>query len=145
MEQQQLEFRAWDKDRKIFHYSGFVIKADGGRRPFSYIEDNLPEMPWEDVQQFTGLKDKTGRKIFEGDIVVMKIQDEDTSYGDDGEESIIPARYMRGEIKFNLDKNNSNVAGWILKEEFGLHDHLLFPKFEKEVIGNIFEHPELIK
>lgn len=83
----------------------------------------------ETVGQFTGLTDKNGKKVFEGDIV--KIKD------------------FSGGCYLTCDQPTSNFAvKWYGKEgRFGIDYMKLFPyDFTKsEVIGNIHDNPELLK
>ena len=80
------------------------------------------------VGQFTGLEDKNGREIYEGDI--LKLIDED------GSEIIACVIFI------------NYIGGFVLKEYmrdikyFRIED---FGECNREIIGNIFENKELLK
>ncbi|MGN0619622.1 MAG: YopX family protein [Ruminiclostridium sp.] len=85
-------------------------------------ECNDYEIDPETIGQFTGLTDKNGTKIFEGDILTIE------------NEGIYAA------IKYN----ESNAAFYVEDED---HEDYLGEAWETDVviIGNIFDNPELIK
>ena len=74
------------------------------------------------VGQYTGLKDKNGKKIFDGDIVkdiaggVYKV--------------VYDTEYMR--FAFEQDSIKWGLEGFVIITDF-------------EVIGNIYDNPELLK
>lgn len=74
----------------------------------------------ETIGQYTGLKDKNGAKIFDGDIVTMP------RYGGGRHKSAV---YFKGG-KFAVDGSN-----------YGFKD--ICPK-NMQVIGNIYDNPELL-
>ena len=93
----------------------------------------------ETVGQFTGLADKNGKKIFEGDIVKYNLWDDKFDYC---------------EVKFGyfyaaMDSYNGGPAlGFYLADINGKADDIGF--FENlykfvEVIGNIHDNPELLE
>ena len=120
-----IKFRAWDKKKKkwLFEYEklgGFSLIGETvllGKLGLIKLED------WKNIEimQYTGLKDKDGNEIYEGDIVKTQT----TEHGivrwidqiDDGTEW----------TGWNLNYNN--IDG---DQDF-------------EIIGNIYENPELIK
>jgi uncharacterized phage protein (TIGR01671 family) len=78
--------------------------------------------------QYTGLKDKTGREIYEGDIIEGKL------FHDGG---TLPTM---GVVEFD-----SHHAAFCLRNHGGqtlFHNHDVR---SFDVIGNIFENPELLK
>lgn len=88
-------------------------------------------------QQFTGLLDKNNKEIFEGDIVSQFIsphianEDEFTKWVENGK----PAIKIHRLVKYD---------GFIIRPFSESPIYPLEPK-DVEVIGNIFENPELLK
>lgn len=86
-------------------------------------------------QQFTGLKDKTGKEIYEGDILYDSETDDegnDISTQFEVEYSNQLACYV---IDNSYKRDGSFYIGII--DYFGLEN--------LEVVGNIYENPELLK
>ena len=75
----------------------------------------------ETIGQYTGLKDKNGQKIFEGDIV----------------KAFYFEKEVIGKIEF--------IYGTFALTNSGISDNQLFIFEKLEVIGNIYDNPELLK
>lgn len=127
----EIKFRAWDDERKVmvhtFDGEIVILNHDTELIASSYdINKDYYEMK---LMQFTGLEDKNGKDIYEGDIVST----------DGG--SII------GSIKW-IDIKGEDYAGFgirddLNKEWYWFSDH--YVSEDLEVIGNIYRNPELLK
>lgn len=122
--QDRFKFRVWDKDMKRFQEpfslrDGIPLYADGQEWQRDYI-----------VSQCTGLRDKNGKLMFEGDIV------------------------HKSGSKFNGEKILSEIewcetsAHFVYSDYIGIggsHEFRTGTAGKMEVLGNIYENPELIK
>jgi hypothetical protein len=116
-----LKFRAWDIKRKTYDHEELLLAPNGDILASRWQELCEPESEYI-IEQYTGLKDKNGKEIYEGDIV---------DYNDDGE-CIGVVKYDAPE--FYLDADATNWARMFLKGA----PH-------QKVIGNIHESPELLE
>ena len=85
------------------------------------------------IMQFTGLKDKNGKEIYEGDILEHIVKHNPKQMG----------KTFRNTVEYF----NGNICGWRIRNKsfhFKLTENWLFNQ-EPEVIGNIHENPELLK
>ena len=131
MKQREIKFRVWDKSQnKFLDYPCYFNNKDFNEftafdRYFKCDEEGCI------LQQYTGLKDKNGREIYEGDIVQYNRR---SSY--DG---------INFEVKWSEDN-----WGWVLVSKN--KDYLVNERTPEgyryefiEIVGNIFENPDLLK
>lgn len=88
----------------------------------------------ETIGQFTGLTDKNGKKIFEGDIVNYQ--------NTDGIKFNGVALTIIGKVVYNEKNASFAVCG---KDEIGAKHYDYFPIKNIENIGNIHDNPELLR
>ena len=108
------------------------INYAAGDEHFSDLLCEFEVIP-ETVGQFTGITDKVGKKIFEGDIV--------TAYGD--RRGVVEYGIARFGINWDYGTNKKTMLGsWgSLDNLRSLNDDLVY---ELEIIGNIIDNSELI-
>lgn len=125
----EIKFRAWEKPDESVSFQG---KMHYDVQDQTYFNDWLYSNDYE-VMQYTGLKDKVGKEVYEGDIVK----------GFSG----------NGVVEFfdnlNWDSGGSVHSGFWCKEwceykdpgSLSYHDGF----GDCEVIGNIYENPNLLE
>ena len=131
----EIKFRAWDEGNKIMHNNFQFIKSGNEGNDWivfvsdkQRIQDGFEECisnPYFQQQlkimQYTGLKDRTGKEIYEGDIVSDSMNN--------------------GKVFYNIDSAQYQV-------DFSpieccpqkIEQQTMWAK----VIGNIYENPELL-
>lgn len=116
-----------------------IIDQDGTPCAKNFITGHLVKMDGElldPVMQFTGLKDKNGKEIYEGDILnINGIFTAKTIIGIPFIKAIV--EFDNGSFMANIRENeiDRNVYLWLVNH--GDYN-------QAEVIGNIYENPELI-
>ena len=121
----EIRFRAWDKSHKRMYYSelGDLVWWPDARAksgiPIPFAQQPYGEW-YSDIMQYTGLKDKNGREIYEGDFVVSKNAYESNP---------------KGVVIFSEGGFDIGEEGWSIGS---------FNAEHLEIIGNIHEHSQLL-
>ncbi len=131
----ELKFRAWNEwaDRNEMTY----FKIDESKA----IENTA----WNaEIMQYTGLKDKNGKEIYEGDVIKQTYH-KTIGYGDNEENF---EGYHIGEVV--LISSGECIKKPLMYEVeidqlVKLDGYKNVAGYRSEVIGNIYENPELIK
>jgi uncharacterized phage protein (TIGR01671 family) len=116
----EIKFRAWNISKKEMFYYGLSNHGDFLPNINIYGKLTFLGTDYNDecyLMQYTGLKDKNGKEIYEGDILRVE-----------GADNPINKVYW-GELGWELDRITLFTAR----------------EYRKEVIGNIYENPELLK
>lgn len=122
----EIKFRAWLKEHKtmvnvaeidinhqlIYHYG------------FDDFEGNFENFNSIELLQYTDLKDKNGKEIYEGDIVFE-------SFGENYYKVIFENGSFRAEFKGDFEEYSLDLIDVVAQS--------------CEVVGNIYENPELME
>lgn len=129
----EIKFRAWDKLNKEMVFLDYIWNDHWYDKDGKATIDNCNSVMREKIynkqlilMQFTGLKDKNGKDIYEGDIVQGNV-------GDDADFGKVEVYWRSG--GFGVKNKFTEVDP----------DSITFVDLEScEVIGNIYENPNLL-
>ena len=124
------KYRVWLTDiDQMLRVKALVFEQDKTRCVCGYSFDFYLEDENATIMQSTGLKDKNGKEIFEGDILAFKTDDE-----------VINVKIFWDEkhalFMFRSEKYN---------EEEPLAELVEANTYPFEIIGNVYENPELLE
>lgn len=129
----QIKFRAWDEENEKFFYTDdghgfeFCLSPIAGNYVTKLTDETLldSDISW---QQFTGIRDKNGKDIYEGDIVKDK---DDEAFNSKG-------------LIYQIKWNNLYASFGLFHQDSCKYSDLILVS-EMGIIGNIYENPELLK
>lgn len=122
----EIKFRAWEYEAKDFVYLDPKVGFDS-----KWLKDDEQSTP----MQYTGLHDKNGKEIYEGDIL-LDIIDTNNGYKSFHQEQNVEVRMDDGNYRYGASED-----GWW----HDLRDRKQTgTKTDLEIIGNVHEHPHLL-
>jgi len=157
------EFRAWykgerfplDKDdlfdsekpQMIYNveklYDGIGCAENpilGGYSSFGSLIDNEDFV----LMQFTGICDKNGKKVFEGDVVKVFVDTRYKSTGNGNPVIEIPM-YINYEVKYVKEMYSLSIPALKFKPLTSVPSYFKTGDMSFEIIGNLYENPNLIE
>lgn len=132
-----LKYRAWNKKTQSFiDYGDLVLDLRSGKiyaGDIGLVESTIDVTDQIELMQSTGLKDKNGVEIFEGDVVLVNVSN--------GFDHLVNEKTVVQESEFH--------SGLVCKSLISGMEYRLFKRnemgYEYEVIGNIYENSELLE
>lgn len=127
------KFRAWDKetqtmlDVSLIDFKKSVLIGEH----WEFGETNFINFDEIELMQSTGLFDKEGTEVFEGDIIAIEVEEIETPIN-----AKIFQNNKIGVLMFHVFEDNEDVSMVELLED----NSVAFA-----VIGNIYENPELLE
>ncbi len=129
----EIKYRAWDRSRKVMMSVRSINYADDGYAGTTTVQsiDGTSYVNGEscDLIQYTGIKDKNGIEIYEGDILKAE----------DGYTGLINYRLEAAQFV------GFNVGDKYVNEEFDTLYNIDGTLNTAEVIGNRYDNPEFVK
>jgi uncharacterized phage protein (TIGR01671 family) len=120
-----IKFRAWSKQSKMWWPEGTIVRVTLGGDLINELKDSF------ELCQFTGLTDKNGKEIYEGDLIRVTSAPGKDAFGEEMPDHDVIAKVFFKDGAFQTDFYNSLLR-------------IALPgNWQVEVIGNIYENPEL--
>ena len=123
----EIKFRAWDVIENRMFYVSRLDNSGSYDRCWEVKEDKLDSAinPNVIITQYTTIKDKNGKDIYEGDFIRYKYGcREGGNYYD-----VVLVEWSTEGMDYH--------PGWVIKQFWGQYGEI-------EIIGNIYENPEMI-
>lgn len=139
----EIKFRAWDKKYKQMltfqrMKDNQIFALNQGLDPEQFIV--LPKHENIELMQFTGIKNRKGEEIYEGDVVQRMCFDKNCQSIHIG-----VVEYSSIWCMFQINENNGMRFGSTYNAPLAFGDPSQDMVFDITILGDIYQHPELLK
>lgn len=142
----EIKFRAWDKHQKKMIPVPRLLFGDDGSSLTLMVWTKVTKHDYMltvgescELMQYTGLKDKNGKEIYEGDIVRLEKNNYQIIWNEyECKFCLLSCKY--NDLENLADSDDENKKDMYFNESLG--------NFEGnycKIVGNIYENPELLK
>ena len=135
MENSRFKFRAWDKSQnKMYQVRGINFDNEDLWLKINETQIMGANLFEVELMQYTGLKDKNGTEIYEGDIIrthenrIQKVIWHNNGF----------------KLEYKFKRSYRGESYWETRKDIELSESN-DKRWGIEVIGNIYENPELLK
>ena len=139
----EIKFRAWDDERNKF-VSDFRLEIAPNNNVKGVVwtnsDEGIPHGVIVTIMQYTGLKDKNGKEIYEGDI--LSVIDNGGERFDETYYPVVWGEYSDGEYVYAVQ---CWLVGSMPLSEARQGSSYMHSSFDVEIVGNIYENPELLE
>lgn len=145
----EIKFRAWLKEKKIM---GEVLGIDILHKEIFFSNEDVDcyeHVDFKNIElmQYTGLYDKNGEDIYEGDVVKLVHTGIEISADrlEDLKRFVGIIKYENGIFKIVRTEKSLIESKYFEMEQKKVSEIFIYSKlYDLEVIGNIYENPELL-
>lgn len=142
-------FRGKRKENGEWVYGNYAVTDNNGKQQYFIFQNKAFEFEVdpETVGQYTGLTDKNGKKIFEGDIVkTQPFSDKPYSSKAKYKRHIGVVEYRIRHFKNHFYRQDYEARWIVTIIDYGKFTCYNWNEFFKcEIIGNIHDNPELLE
>jgi len=122
----EIKFRAWDIKAKSMINEVWEIGLGSKNNPESWLVGDDRQIDSFELMQYTGLKDKNGKEIYEGDIVKSNLESNDWIF-----------------VHLTDKEDEDGFRIFYIEDIFSRQK--ITHRDDLEVIGNIYENSKLLE